>query len=218
MLARMRSINLVVIHCTGSPNGVFITAAQVDAWHRERGFKRDAAFAKEFRPQLPHIGYHRLILADGSPAFGRDLDEIGAHVQGHNANSVGVCMVGTMAFFLSQWEQLRETLGILALGLAQRRKIPIDPRNYPVPSPRAALQIYRELGVQVVGHRDLSPDLNHDGVIEPNEYIKLCPGFDVKTWLDHEMEPQVACVLDDHPAIAQANPVTRVMSSIRYGV
>ena len=33
---------------------------------------------------------------------------------------------------------------------------------------------------QVLGHRDTSPDLNGDGVISPNEYMKACPCFDVQ--------------------------------------
>ena len=33
--------------------------------------------------------------------------------------------------------------------------------------------------VRICGHRDLSPDLNGDGVIEPEEWIKECPCFEV---------------------------------------
>lgn len=29
------------------------------------------------------------------------------------------------------------------------------------------------------GHRDLSPDLNGNGVIEPEEWVKVCPCFEV---------------------------------------
>ena len=32
-------------------------------------------------------------------------------------------------------------------------------------------------------HRDISPDLNGDGVIEPYEYMKACPCFDVREFL-----------------------------------
>lgn len=32
-------------------------------------------------------------------------------------------------------------------------------------------------GAKICGHRDLSPDLNHNGTIEPCEYIKQCPCF-----------------------------------------
>lgn len=37
---------------------------------------------------------------------------------------------------------------------------------------------------RVCGHRDLSPDLNGDGVVTPAEWIKLCPSFDVAHWLE----------------------------------
>lgn len=35
-------------------------------------------------------------------------------------------------------------------------------------------------GSRVCGHRDLSPDLNGNGEIEPEEWIKACPCFEVK--------------------------------------
>jgi len=34
----------------------------------------------------------------------------------------------------------------------------------------------------VCGHRDLSPDVDNDGVIEPWEWLKACPCFDVRAW------------------------------------
>ena len=34
---------------------------------------------------------------------------------------------------------------------------------------------------KVVGHRDLSPDRDGDGVVEPEEWIKLCPCYDVES-------------------------------------
>jgi hypothetical protein len=33
------------------------------------------------------------------------------------------------------------------------------------------------------GHRDWSPDLDHDGKVEPHEWLKMCPCFDVATQL-----------------------------------
>jgi N-acetylmuramoyl-L-alanine amidase len=35
-------------------------------------------------------------------------------------------------------------------------------------------------GSRLCGHRDLSPDLNHNGEIEPEEWVKQCPCFDVR--------------------------------------
>ena len=41
-------------------------------------------------------------------------------------------------------------------------------------------RLKKEFGIKkVVGHRDLSPDLNGDGKITPNEWMKQCPCFDV---------------------------------------
>ena len=46
------------------------------------------------------------------------------------------------------------------------------------------MDLQKEYGIlQVLGHRDTSPDLNGDGVIEANEYVKVCPCFDVKEFL-----------------------------------
>lgn len=39
------------------------------------------------------IGYHRVVAPDGSVAVGRSLWTIGAHVAGHNAGTIGVCMI-----------------------------------------------------------------------------------------------------------------------------
>ena len=35
--------------------------------------------------------------------------------------------------------------------------------------------------VELLGHRDTSPDLNGNGEVEPVEYIKACPCFDVRS-------------------------------------
>jgi len=37
--------------------------------------------------------------------------------------------------------------------------------------------------IPVVGHRDLSPDKNNNGVIERQEWVKRCPSFEVTEWL-----------------------------------
>ena len=48
--------------------------------------------------------------------------------------------------------------------------------------------------LQVLGHRDTSPDLNGDGVIEPYEYVKACPCFDVKEFLRSGRELLFLCL------------------------
>jgi N-acetyl-anhydromuramyl-L-alanine amidase AmpD len=34
---------------------------------------------------------------------------------------------------------------------------------------------------KIVGHRDLSPDKDKDGVVERHEWVKMCPSFDAKS-------------------------------------
>lgn len=76
----MRKIDLIVVHCSATPAGRLHTAADIDRWHRQRGFDG--------------IGYHYVVRLDGTIDEGRPLAKPGAHCLGHNATSVGVCYVG----------------------------------------------------------------------------------------------------------------------------
>lgn len=163
----MRPINLIVIHCSATPDGRWTTAADIDVWHAQRGFHRDPAWMARCNPQLKAIGYHHVIYTNGAIASGRHHDEIGAHVAGFNQKSLGVCMVGTGHFSAAQWGELRE----LVLSLQKR---------YP--------------DARICGHRDLSPDKDGDGNIEPFEWLKTCPGFDVDPWFKGGMQPPAGLI------------------------
>lgn len=76
----MRHINEIIVHCTATPAGRSHTVADIDLWHRQRGFCM--------------IGYHYLVLLDGTVQEGRPLAMAGAHCTGHNSHSIGVCYVG----------------------------------------------------------------------------------------------------------------------------
>lgn len=169
----MSSIQKLVIHCSATQNGKRLgsthhTAAQlIDSWHASRGFKRQSWRCRAFNPHLKHIGYHFVIDTDGKVETGRAIGEVGAHAKGHNTGSIGICLVG----------------GITA-----------DKRNhgeYTAKQWQALHRLLRELEAQypdanICGHRDLSPDINGDGTITPNEWLKACPCFDVWEWLDSE--------------------------------
>lgn len=160
-------INEIIIHCAATPNGQWFSAADVDTWHKQRGFKRDPRQAQY--SSLKSIGYHFVIGVKGGVEIGRNLYEIGAHCQGRNLRSIGICLIGTDQFSRQQWETLR------ALILAMHKQFPT---------------------ARVLGHRDCSPDANHNGKIEPNEWTKTCPGFDVTTWLHNEMQPIANHILE----------------------
>ena len=76
----MRYINDIIIHCTATPAGREVTRAEIDEWHRARGWRG--------------IGYHYLIHLDGSIERGRAISVPGSHCFGHNAHSIGVAYVG----------------------------------------------------------------------------------------------------------------------------
>lgn len=104
-------------------------------------------------------GYHFYITRNGNIFPMRPLNHIGAHVRGFNAHSIGIAYEG----------------GLLPDGA------PADTRTL---EQREALRflICQLLVVYpkstVCGHRDLSPDLNGNGIIEPQEWMKQCPCFD----------------------------------------
>ena len=81
----MRTITLIVIHCSAVRPDQTSSAAQIDTWHRQRGFKLG-------------IGYHYVIRRDGTIEPGRPEWMIGAHChvkgQNHNKYSIGVCYEG----------------------------------------------------------------------------------------------------------------------------
>lgn len=76
----MRPITTIVLHYSATPPDMDIGAEEIKKWHLERGFM--------------DIGYHFVVRRDGTIERGRSIDLAGAHVKGHNADSVGICYVG----------------------------------------------------------------------------------------------------------------------------
>lgn len=169
-----RTVDLIVIHCSASPDGVslfegapgtpeFCTPVEViDRWHAKRGFRRALQARQMQNERLGSIGYHLVIYVDGTIAPGRAFDEIGAHVFGYSRTSIGVCMIGTERFTREQWRSLARVIELLRL---------------------------KHPGARVCGHRDLSPDVDGDGIVERWEWLKTSPGFDVAAWIAAGMQP-----------------------------
>ena len=77
----MRTITLIIIHCSATPEGKSLSAEACRQDHiRHRGFR--------------DIGYHFYITRDGEIHPGRPLEKIGAHCRNHNAHSIGICYEG----------------------------------------------------------------------------------------------------------------------------
>ena len=95
------------------------------------------------------------------------VGEVGAHVKGHNQHSLGICLVGGITTTGKNHGEYTEKQWLALHKLLQKLE-----SEHP--------------SARICGHRDLSPDVNGDGTITPNEWIKDCPCFDVWTWLDSE--------------------------------
>lgn len=79
----MRRIDEIIVHCTATPEGRKVTVEEIDGWHKQKGYKK--------------VGYHYIVYLDGKVVEGRREAEVGAHCQGHNKYSIGVCYVGGLA-------------------------------------------------------------------------------------------------------------------------
>ncbi len=143
----MRKITDIVVHCTATRAGVPVTVADIDAWHKKRGFAG--------------IGYHYVVGLDGEVYEGRPEWKMGAHVKGHNRNSIGVVYVGGLDENNTPTDTRTEAQkkGLSDLLIILKEKYP---------------------NARISGHRDFSKDLNGNGIIEPFEWMKVCPCFDAK--------------------------------------
>lgn len=106
-------------------------------------------------------GYHYVILPDGKIHQMLEIEKISNGVKGFNSRSINIAYIG---------------------GINKNGK-PVDNRtDEQKKSLKALLKILRKEYPHAIiqGHRDFSPDLNHDGKITPNEWIKACPCFDAK--------------------------------------
>ncbi len=160
----MAKIKYLVIHCTATPEGRDVSAADIRRMHTSpvsaggRGWKQ--------------VGYTDLFRLDGRVERLVNNNE--------DAN-------------VDPWEITNGAKGynsvsrhIVYAGGCDRNGKPKDTRTA---AQRKALAAYvldfhlRFPGVKIIGQRDLSPDRNGNGIIEPYEWMKACPSFDVSAWL-----------------------------------
>lgn len=78
--AKRARTTALIVHCSATPEGKDYTVQDIDRWHKERHFDC--------------IGYHYVVYRDGSIHQGRPDWSVGAHCQGKNSTSVGVCYIG----------------------------------------------------------------------------------------------------------------------------
>ena len=138
-----RRIDEIIVHCTATPEGQPRTVEQIRQQHKAQGWA--------------DIGYHILVTLDGQAHLGRDMDISGAHAEGHNSHSIGVCYVGGV----------ENRPGVAYKDLKAK-----DTRTEAQKATLMALLMdLRKLypKARIIGHRDV------------DTHGKSCPSFDAKT-------------------------------------
>ena len=76
----MRTITLIIIHCSAVKPWQESGVREIDRWHRAKGWKS--------------CGYHYVVRRDGTVEVGRPVEEVGAHCLNRNRHSIGICYEG----------------------------------------------------------------------------------------------------------------------------
>ena len=151
---KKEEIDAIVVHSSATPEGKDLDWRDINMMHVQRGFQC--------------IGYNFVVKLDGTVQTGRSLTIDGAHCnskgfsgQSYNKHSIGICYVG----------------GTDVRGKAKDTRTPEQKKALR----ELIAKLVKEYPIkEILGHRDTSPDLNGDGVVEPNEWTKMCPCFDAK--------------------------------------
>ncbi len=160
----MATLKYLVIHCTATPQGRDVSGADIRRMHTSpvsvggRGWKQ--------------VGYTDLFRLDGSVERLVDNNE--------DAN-------------VDPWEITNGAKGYNSVSrhivYAGGCDVNGNPKDTRTEAQKRAMASYvldfhrRNPVVKIVGHRDLSPDRNGNGIIEPFEWMKACPSFEVSEWL-----------------------------------
>lgn len=83
----MRPVNEIIVHCSATRPDWMAGHAMSDKVNEIRRWHVSDR-------KWSDIGYHYLIDRNGTVATGRPVEKIGAHVQGHNTGTIGVCLIG----------------------------------------------------------------------------------------------------------------------------
>lgn len=104
-------------------------------------------------------GYHYLILANGAVHQLMDESEPSNGVRGYNSTSINVAYTGGV-----------DRAGNAVDNRTDQQKCSL------ITLLKSLKECYPD--AKIMGHRDISPDVNGNGIVDPWERIKECPCFD----------------------------------------
>lgn len=141
----------IIVHSSLTKLSKLINTQTLRVWHKEaRGWY--------------DVGYHFIILVNGSIEFGRPLNRQSAGTPGHNKDSISICLIGGNDkdgnIKCNYTDEQKKALRLLVEGLRATYGI-------------SASEVY--------GHND---KMLEDSLIEPEDYLNHCPLFNVKELLE----------------------------------
>lgn len=144
----MRQITRIFVHCTAS-------------WQYTTTEK---SLREEFKAKgWKNPGYHYVVKPDGNIITMLSEGQVANGVKGYNSNSIHVAWIGGIKYNdnkkIMPYDNRTDAQKMALFDLLTKLKL-----KY-----RSAI---------IMGHRDISPDVNHNGVVDPWERIKDCPCFD----------------------------------------
>lgn len=159
-----RKINRIVWHCSATSQ-MATPEAIATFWKTPKG-PRGARYIPGVQGGRGwrHPGYAAIITPDGDYHMYCGMNQVTNGARGWNADSLHLCYIGGRDGD-DRTDAQKRTMAQLTIQLTKPSRLGAIP---------------------VVGHRDLSPDRNGDGIITPGEWTKRCPSFSVKQWL-HEI-------------------------------
>lgn len=154
----MRRITRIFVHCTASWQ-LNTTVESLKAEFKSKGWKNP--------------GYHYVVFPDGKIVQMLAEELVANGVKDYNAHSIHVAWVGGIGY--------REYQDGGVIRQDRSKMVSVDNRTKQ--QKLALFDLLTKLklkyrNAQIMGHRDISPDLNHNGVVDPWERIKDCPCFD----------------------------------------
>lgn len=188
-----RTIKYIILHCTAGPQTQ--TVEEIQAYWRRPVSKGGHGWKSP--------GYHFMIRPDGSYAQLAALDKICNGVAGYNSNAIHISYIG---------------------GVDSKGKAVDNRTEHQI---RTQIELVTELksaypNAVILGHRDFSTDKNGNGIIEQWEWIKNCPAFDVRDWLQSEglanfAKPSKIVYKLNYPLIKDKNVVTIQKALEKHG-
>lgn len=147
----MRNIKRIFIHCSAGFGGV----ESIKRYWKSIGWKS--------------VGYHRIIAEDGEVFQLAPYDQVTNGVKYYNSTSIHICYIGGVN---KQDQKKAEDTRTDAQKEALLCELD-NALNF--------LSDYQDISkVEILGHRDISPDKNLNGKVDSWERIKECPSFDAK--------------------------------------